>query len=76
MLNWILLLTYAEGETLDFEHVHNMRGYFLQCFRPVVSKLRPTGQMRPAKPFHPAREAISSMMKKLYAGLKKNLLIW
>ena len=29
-----------------------------------VFKLRPAGQMRPAKPFHPAREAILSMMKK------------
>ena len=29
-----------------------------------VSKLRPAGQRRPAKPFHPAREAILLMMKK------------
>jgi len=28
-----------------------------------VSKLRPADQMRPAKPFHPAREAILFMMK-------------
>jgi len=31
--------------------------------KPVVSKLRPAGQMRPAKPFHPARKAILSMIK-------------
>ena len=34
-------------------------------FSPAVSKLRPAGQMRPAKSFHPAREAILSMMKKI-----------
>jgi len=33
--------------------------------RSEVSKLQPTGQMRPAKPFHPAREAVLSMMKKI-----------
>jgi len=36
------------------------------CSIPGVSKLRPAGQMRPAKPFYPAREAILSMMKKYY----------
>jgi len=30
-----------------------------------VSKLQPAGQMRPAKTFHPAREAVLSMMKKI-----------
>jgi len=32
---------------------------------PGVSKLQSAGQMRPAKLFHPAREAILSMMKKI-----------
>jgi len=31
-----------------------------------VSKLRPAGQIRPAKPFHPAREDILSIMKNQY----------
>jgi len=46
-----------------------------------VSKLQPTGQMRPAKPFHPLREAMLSMMKnimlkKMQNVFTKNLLIW
>jgi len=28
-----------------------------------VSKVRPAGQIRPAKPFHPTRENILSIMK-------------
>jgi len=32
-------------------------------FTEGVSKLRPAGQMRPAKPFHPAREAVLSKIK-------------
>jgi len=31
-------------------------------FKAGVSKLRPAGQMRPAKLFHPSRKAILSMM--------------
>jgi len=36
-----------------------------QSIMTGVSKLQPTGQMKPAKPFHPAREAILSMVKKI-----------
>jgi len=36
----------------------------LRYNRAGVSKLRPAGQIRPAKPFHPAREDILSKMKK------------
>jgi len=38
-------------------------GLQTQCSIPGLSKLRPAGQMWPAKLFHPAREAILSMMK-------------
>jgi len=38
--------------------------YVTQSSKTGASKLRPTDQMRPVKPFHPAREAILSMMKK------------
>jgi len=47
-----------------------------------VSKLRPAGQIRPAKPFHPLHEAILSMMKKIMLKKKLrnvlmiNLFIW
>jgi len=42
---------------------------------PGVSKLwRPAGQIRPAKPFHPAREDILSIMKK--EKIYKSFLIW
>ena len=39
-----------------------------------VSKPRPTGQIRPAKPFHQAREDILSIMKNNI--FRKNMLIW
>ena len=48
---------------------HWAAGHSLTPIRPLgwsnsgVSKLQPAGQMRPAKPFHPAREAILSMIK-------------
>ena len=39
-----------------------------------VTKLRPAGQIRPAKPFHPARVDILPMRKNNIT--KENLLIW
>ena len=45
-----------------------------QCFRPGVTKLRPAGQIRPAKPFHPALVDILPMRKNNIT--KENLLIW
>ena len=36
------------------------------------TKLRPAGQIRPAKAFHPAREAVLSIIKNIF---RKNLLI-
>ena len=39
-----------------------------------VTKLRPAGQIRPAKPFHPARVDILPMRKNIIT--KENLLIW
>jgi len=44
--------------------VRGANGTTVWTFKTGVSKLRPAGQMRPAKPFHPARVAILSMMKK------------
>ena len=45
-----------------------------RTFRAGVTKLRPTGQIRPAKPFHPARVDILPMRKNNIT--KENLLIW
>ena len=42
--------------------------------RAGVTKLRPAGQIRPAKPFHPARVDILLMRKNNIT--KENLLIW
>ena len=52
-----LLLNLPEAIKRKF----SVQGFYV---RPGVSKLRPAGQIRPAKPFHPAREAVLSMMKK------------
>ena len=41
---------------------------------PGVTKLRPAGQIRPAKRFHPARVDILPMRKNNIT--KENLLIW
>ena len=57
----------------------------LQCFLKIlhytsmhwtrVSKLQPTSQIRLAKPFHPTRQNILSLMKK-FTIFTKNMLIW
>jgi len=49
---------------LNLETFVRARPEVTHSFRPGVSKVRPAGQIRPAKPFHPAREAVLSMMKK------------
>jgi len=48
--------------------------YKLLLSIPGVTKLRPAGQIRPAKPFHPARADILPMRKNNIT--KENLLIW
>jgi len=40
------------------------RLWFYDCLRSGTSKLRPASQIRPATPFHPAREEILLIMKK------------
>jgi len=54
-----------------------MQTFYAGCLLLIYnrdSKLQPTAQMRPAKPFHPAHKAILSMMKKQYVDEK--FVIW
>jgi len=42
--------------------------------KPGASKLRPASQIRPSKPFHPARETISIARKDVLSILKKQFI--
>ena len=80
------ILALSEGQNLLVKTLYYSKfgkHRFLQpwkmlfCYRfsrPEVTKLRPAGQIRPAKPFHPARVDILPMRKNNIT--KENLLIW
>jgi len=67
--------------TFFFSRIVNFDGIFVLLqnvqrlsFRTKVSKLRIAGQIRPVKPFDPAREAISSDCKDILSKMKNNIL--
>jgi len=72
----ILLIVSRDLHTLLFHHFMRFTIKSRFCFfkfyttlslrfvYPGVSKLRPSGQIRPAKPFHPTRKVILLIMKK------------